>query len=178
MRFISFVIAFITLCFIYNFSACAEESTTPEVNQTPESTAVAERAVSSNYIYNEESTYDSRKMQQEAEDMNQGPVRKFGRGLCNTIFGVFEIPIQIYKTDETSGGLAAWTLGLTNGCIKFLEREGVGIIDIITFPMPLPGASTQKYGKGWGYGPLMEPEWIFSFETNPYDFVYRNRPPN
>ena len=134
-------------------------------------------SISSDYIYDQQSTHDSRANQEFNDDMGQGPVRKFGRGICNVAFGVFEIPIQVYKTNETTGGLAAWTYGVLKGVGRFLEREGVGLLEIITFPMPLPGASPQKYGSGWGYGPLMEPEWIFTFDTDPYNTIYPNKAP-
>ncbi len=134
-------------------------------------------AISSDYIYDQQSTHDSRANQNFDDEIGQGPVRKLGRGICNVAFGVFEIPIQVYKTNETTGGLAAWTYGLMKGVGRFIERELVGVLDIVTFPIPLPGASTQKYGSGWGYGPIMEPEWIFTFGTDPYNFVYPNKPP-
>lgn len=140
-------------------------------------TTDADVSISSDYIYDQQSTHDSRANQEFNEDMGQGPVRKFGRGICNVAFGVFELPIQIYKTNETTGGLAAWTYGLLKGVGRFLERELVGVAEIITFPIPLPGASPQKYGSGWGYGPLMEPEWIFTFDTDPYNTIYPNKPP-
>ena len=139
---------------------------------------VAERASSANYIYDQESSYDSRKISSATKDIDQNSIRKLGRGLNNTIFGVCEIPLQIYETDQTTGGLAAWTWGLPKGILRFLEREVIGIVEIVTFPVPLPGASTQKYGDAWGYGPLIEPEWIFSFDSNPYNFIYRNRGSN
>jgi len=138
----------------------------------------AEAAVSTDYIYDQQSTSNSRALQHSSDAASQGPIRKFGRGLCNTIFGIFEIPIQVVQINNTTGGVAALTYGLVKGMGRFLLREGVGVIEIITFPMPLPGCSTEKYGSQWGYGPLMEPEWIFSFQTNPYDFVYPNRPPD
>lgn len=141
-------------------------------------TSKTEAAVSADYIYDQQSTHNSRALQESSDAMEQGPIRKFGRGFCNTIFGIFEIPIQVIKTNNTTGGVAAWTYGLMKGIGRFLLREGVGVTEIITFPMPLPGCSTERYGSGWGYGPLMEPEWIFSFQTNPYDFIYPNRPAN
>lgn len=134
-------------------------------------------SISSDYIYDQQSTHNSRANQQFNDDIGQGPVRKFGRGISNVAFGVFEIPIQVYKTNETTGGFAAWTYGLFYGIFRFVERELVGVAEIITFPMPLPGASTQKYGSGWGYGPLMEPEWVFTFDTDPYNTIYPNKPP-
>lgn len=140
-------------------------------------TTDADVSISSDYIYDQQSTHASRVNQDFNDDMGQGPIRKFGRGICNVAFGVFEIPIQVYKTNETTGGLAAWTYGLLKGVGRFLERELVGVTEIITFPIPLPGASPQKYGSGWGYGPLMEPEWIFTFDTDPYNTIYPNKPP-
>jgi putative exosortase-associated protein (TIGR04073 family) len=57
----------------------------------------------------------------------------------------------------------------------FLAREGVGIVDIVTFPMPLPGCPDDPNDIGWGYGPIMEPEWIFTREQNPYNFFYHDQ---
>ena len=108
-----------------------------------------------------------------------GPVRKLGRGFSNVLFGIFEVLIQPYKVNEVEGGLAALTYGFFKGVFYFLGREVVGVVEIITFPMPLPGAATSKYSWGsWGYGPLLEPEWIFTIEDNPYDFIYPNYPAN
>ncbi|HBM15533.1 MAG TPA: hypothetical protein DD381_04200 [Lentisphaeria bacterium] len=134
-------------------------------------------AISSNYIYDQESTSNSRALNDWQGDMGQGPVRKLGRGICNAVFGVFEIPIQVYETNQTTGGFAAWTYGLCKGVGRFVLRELVGVTEVVTFFMPLPGCSTQKYGSGWGYGPLMEPEWVFDFDTDPYNTVYPSKPP-
>lgn len=111
------------------------------------------------------------------EKVANGPIRKLGRGLSNTIFGFLEILIQPYKVGESEdGGIAACTYGLMKGITYFLGREAVGVVEIATFPMPLPGATKNKYETGWGYGPLMRPEWIFDLEDNPYDFIHQNHP--
>lgn len=111
------------------------------------------------------------------EKVANGPIRKLGRGLSNTIFGFLEILIQPYKVGESEdGGIAACTYGVAKGITYFLGREIVGVVEIITFPMPLPGATNNKYETGWGYGPLMRPEWIFELDDNPYDFIHQNHP--
>src|SRR5262245_57849367 len=64
--------------------------------------------------------------------------RKLGRGLANTLFGVAEIPIQVQRTLEQEGSGAAITYGVCKGIGHFFMREGVGIYEIITFPIPYP----------------------------------------
>jgi putative exosortase-associated protein (TIGR04073 family) len=80
------------------------------------------------------------------------PPRKLGRGLANTLFGVAEIPIQVQYTLETQGSGAAATYGVVKGLGRFFMREGVGIYEILTFPIPYP-----KY-----YEPIMEPEFLLN----------------
>ena len=141
----------------------------------------------SNYIYDEQQLpYSSPYYEQEdtfigssdsrgMEIIANNPIRKLGRGFSNVLFGILEIFIQPYKINETEGGIAALSYGLFKGIFYFIGREVVGVIDIITFPMPLPGASNSKYDSvSWGYGPLIEPEWIFTIEDNPYNFIYPN----
>ena len=77
-------------------------------------------------------------------------VRKLGRGLANTLFGIAEIPIQVHHTLETEGSGAAATYGVLKGVGRFLMREGVGIYEILTFPIPYP-----RY-----YEPILEPEFL------------------
>ena len=166
MKFNFFLLFGLVLIFICGISSIAQAVTTD-----------SDVAISSNYIYDQKSTSNSRAFQDWQDNMGQGPVRKFGRGICNVLFGVFEIPIQVYDTNQTTGGFAAWTYGLCKGVGRFVLRELVGVTEVVTFFMPLPGCSTQKYGSGWGYGPIMEPEWIFSFETDPYNTVYPNKAP-
>ena len=76
------------------------------------------------------------------------------------------------------GGIAASSFGVVNGFFYFIARELTGILEIITFPMPLPGAAKGPFATGWGYGPLMQPEWIFDFESDPYNMVYPDFPVN
>jgi putative exosortase-associated protein (TIGR04073 family) len=132
-----------------------------------------------NPYYEQEDTPTGTEDTNTMEKVSQGPVRKLGRGVSNVLFGVCEVLIQPYKVNQTEGGIAAVSYGLFKGIFYFLAREVVGVVDIITFPMPLPGASALKFDKSaWGYGPLIEPEWIFTIEDNPYNIIYPNYPAN
>lgn len=102
------------------------------------------------------------------------PIRKFGRGISNIGFGVLEIPICIYDVNREEGGIAAWTYGLFKGIALFIAREGVGVAEIITFPMPLPGCTDDIYEEGWGYGPMMRPEWIIDPSHNAFNIFYQD----
>ncbi|MFA6290405.1 MAG: exosortase system-associated protein, TIGR04073 family, partial [Victivallales bacterium] len=88
------------------------------------------------------------------------PFRKLGRGIVNVGFGVLEIPMKVYDVNQVDGGLAALTYGVFKGIGYFVAREVIGVVEIVTFPMPLPGATDSKRDIGWGYGPLMEPECV------------------
>jgi putative exosortase-associated protein (TIGR04073 family) len=78
--------------------------------------------------------------------------RKLGRGLANTLFGIAEIPIQIQKTMDQEGSGAAATYGVVKGFGHFFMREGVGIFEVLTFPIPFP-----RY-----YEPILEPEFLLN----------------
>ena len=78
--------------------------------------------------------------------------RKLGRGLANTLFGIAEVPIQVQKTLDTEGSGAAATYGVLKGFGRFFMREGVGIYEVLTFPIPYP-----RY-----YEPIIEPEFLLN----------------
>ncbi len=98
--------------------------------------------------------------------------RKLGRGISNVAFGALEVPIQIYEVQFDHGGIAALTWGTLSGVVYFIERELVGVAEIITFPVPLPGCRFDPRESGWGFGPIVRPEWIITPETNVYNVVY------
>lgn len=102
------------------------------------------------------------------------PFKKLGRGVVNVAFGPLEICKQPVLIARSEGELAGITWGVFQGIGYCLAREGVGILDIITFPMPLPGCPDDPNDIGWGYGPIMQPEWIFTREQNPYNFFYND----
>jgi putative exosortase-associated protein (TIGR04073 family) len=66
-----------------------------------------------------------------------GAGRKLGRGFSNLLFGIVEVPNQISKVGAEHGGGAASTYGVGKGIWNWFGREGVGLYEIITFPLPI-----------------------------------------
>ncbi len=105
-----------------------------------------------------------------------GPFRKLGRGVVNVGFGVLEIPMNIYDVNEVDGGLAAITYGTFRGIGCFVAREVVGAVEIVTFLVPLPGTLDEPREGGWGYGPIMRPEWVVGPDHDIYNIIYQDLP--
>lgn len=105
--------------------------------------------------------------------VGDGPVRKFGRGISNAAFGALELPVTVYDMNFEEGGIAACTYGVLKGVCRVVGREVVGVVEIITFPMPLPGCPDDSRDAGWGYGSMMDPEWIIDTDHNAYNIVYQ-----
>ena len=110
----------------------------------------------------------------EVGNIKSDPLVKLGRGFANVIFGPLELLKHPYKIGKENGGIAGITYGVLKGIVQTFKREGVGFIDIITFPFPLPGAQDDPRKPGWGYGPLMRPAWVFGIEDNVYNLFYED----
>ena len=102
------------------------------------------------------------------------PVMKLGRGITNVAFGVFEIPMRWTEVNNDQGGLAGITYGTLKGVCYFVARVVVGAVDIVTFPIPLPGCPDYPEDAGWGYGPIMKPAWVVPVSSDWNNFVYSN----
>ncbi len=77
---------------------------------------------------------------------------KMWRGIVNTATGVGEIirqPIVCTMND----GCAGVPVGLINGVFMSIVRIGVGIIEVVTFPMVLDDKT--------GYDSLMNPDYVW-----------------
>jgi len=79
----------------------------------------------------------------------QNPLRKLGRGFANVFFGFIEIPNQYTKAVSEHGGAAGVTYGVPKGFARWFGREIVGMVEIVTFAVPVPP----------GYRPIMKPEF-------------------
>ena len=77
---------------------------------------------------------------------------KLWRGIVNTCTGIGEIIRQpiVCTIDDGAVGIP---VGLVNGVFMSLVRTGAGIIEIVTFPMPL----TEEIG----YDSLMNPAYVW-----------------
>jgi len=101
------------------------------------------------------------------------PIMKLGRGIANIAFGPLELLIRPYDVANREGNIAALTYGVLSGVCYTVAREVVGVVDVVTFPMPLPGCTDDpQMTTGWGYGPLMRPAWVVDGEHNAFDFFY------
>ncbi len=100
------------------------------------------------------------------------PLEKLARGISNVAFGVFEVPIQMQYVNNCAGGIAGLTYGTLRGAAFFVARLGVGLLEIVTFPFPLPDCPETPEGFGPGYGPIMYPAWVIDVEHDWWSFVY------
>ena len=76
------------------------------------------------------------------------PADQFGRGLSNVLFGILEVPFNIFRTTRNEGDLAGATKGVGLGLWRFFVRECVGVIETLTFP--------------FGWEPIIEPAYVFN----------------
>ncbi|MFH1790758.1 MAG: exosortase system-associated protein, TIGR04073 family [Candidatus Omnitrophota bacterium] len=65
-------------------------------------------------------------------------IKKLGRGIAN----VGTCPLEVFKgisdANDEDGFCAAITWGVLQGICKTVLRAGVGVYEIVTFPIPMP----------------------------------------
>jgi len=93
--------------------------------------------------------------------VSRKPASQFGRGLCNLVFGILEIPKTVLIVTDAEGDLPGISTGLAIGVWRFLCREVVGAVELITFP--------------FGWNSIIEPEFVFS---NDMSTTWRVRKPD
>ncbi len=101
-------------------------------------------------------------------------IMKLGRGIANIGFGPLELLIRPYDVSQRQGNVAALTYGVLAGVCYTVAREVVGVVDVVTFPIPLPGCTDDRLESGWGYGPLMRPAWVIDANHNAFSFFYND----
>jgi putative exosortase-associated protein (TIGR04073 family) len=110
---------------------------------------------------------------QEQESMTpSGPFEKLGRGIANIAFGPLELVQQPLEVAQDKGNIAALTYGVLRGVGMTVARALVGVTDVVTFLMPLPGCTDDPEDVGWGYGPMIRPAWVIDREHNAFNFFY------
>jgi|SRR5208283_5762670 len=76
-----------------------------------------------------------------------GPEQKLGRGISNTMeitrFGDMRRSIEQEGVFDSPS--AGYTVGAVQGLSQTVARTGVGLFEVVTFPIPMPGS---------GYGPI------------------------
>lgn len=81
-----------------------------------------------------------------------GAMTKLGRGAANVVTAPLEllrVPMLVSRKD---GGLAGISVGVARGAWAGLVREAAGLIEVITFPVPIPK----------NFEPLVRPEFIYA----------------
>ena len=99
---------------------------------------------------------------------NQGPTRKFGRGLSNFLGGASEIPYNIAKTNDEDGNMAL-AYGVFRGVSRALVRGGIGFYEMVTAPFP---TNKDKYT------PKLRSDipWVYSgYEEFPPELGWESR---
>ena len=80
------------------------------------------------------------------------PTKKLGRGLCNMVTFPFELCLQTSRVNNSDGPMAAATWGLLKGIGMSCVRLGVGVYEVLTFPIAEPK----------DYAPILrDPEFMF-----------------
>ena len=102
------------------------------------------------------------------------PVMKLSRGIANVAFSPLELPISWNEVNNDQGGIAGITYGTLKGIGCIFARIGVGIVDIVTFPFPLPNCPDDPEGYGSGYGPILTPAWVIDVNHDWQNFVFSN----
>ena len=82
----------------------------------------------------------------------QNPIRKLGRGLANVVTAPLELFVAIQDIGTHEGPIAGIFVGTFYGVTAVIEREAAGLVEIVTFPVPLPHV---------GFEPIVEPEFVF-----------------
>ena len=74
-----------------------------------------------------------------------GPEQKLGRGISNTfeITRLGDMRRSIEQTAIFESPSAGYTAGAIRGLDRTLARTGVGLFEIFTFPLPMPGSGAR-----------------------------------
>lgn len=64
--------------------------------------------------------------------------KKFVRGVVNLSTGWLELPRQVYEVGQTEGWITGALRGPFDGIGMFFARTVAGVVEVATFPVPLP----------------------------------------
>lgn len=81
-----------------------------------------------------------------------GAGRKLGRGAANIVTAPLELIRTPYFVGQQDGGFAAITVGLVQGAVAGAVRALAGVVEVATFPIPIPK----------GFRPLVQPEFVYA----------------
>jgi len=88
-------------------------------------------------------------LQSDDEDLDPNarryPADQLGRGVTNVCAGIIEVPFNMMQVTKDRGDFAGATTGVAQGVWRFLVRETVGVVEVITFPMGWPAIIDPEY---------------------------------
>ena len=74
---------------------------------------------------------------QDPPSNDYGPTRKLGRGISNLFLAPAEITVTIATINKQEGNSAAAGYGVVRALGRTAVRHGAGLLEILTFPVPL-----------------------------------------
>jgi putative exosortase-associated protein (TIGR04073 family) len=74
---------------------------------------------------------------QDPPSNDYGPTRKLGRGIGNFLFASSELPVSVCKINKEEGNATAASYGVVRGLGRSTARHAVGLLEILTFPLPI-----------------------------------------
>jgi len=100
--------------------------------------------------------------QQPTESYGDTFARKVGSGFANLTLSVLEVPKNIIIVSNQTNVLFGLAGGLVLGGVDLLGRTGVGILDLVTAPLPtqpivFPLFVWEDFNKSTAYGPIFRP---------------------
>lgn len=75
----------------------------------------------------------------------QDPIHKAGRGMVNVLTGWFELPRQVDLGRQEDNPVKGMGFGIIRGLGLTLLRSGVGLYEVLTFPIPFPKNFASPY---------------------------------
>lgn len=74
---------------------------------------------------------------QDPPSNDYGPTRKLGRGIANLFLAPAEITVTVATINTQEGNSSAATYGVVRAAGRTAMRQGVGLLEILTFPFPI-----------------------------------------
>jgi len=68
-----------------------------------------------------------------------------GRGVVNVLTSWIELPKQIHMGSQETNPISGLGLGLLKGAGLTVLRGGVGVYEVLTFPIPYPREFASPY---------------------------------
>ena len=75
----------------------------------------------------------------------QDPIHKMGRGVVNVLTSWIELPKQVHMGSQEANPISGLGLGLLKGAGLTVLRGGVGVYEVLTFPIPYPREFASPY---------------------------------